>query len=63
MRYAQMDTPVGLLTLACSENGLSSVQFGARIPSDGVVDKAATQVFVDQLSEYFAARRTDFDFP
>src|SRR2546423_8791404 len=63
MRYAEMDTPVGLLTLACSENGLSSVQFGKKIPTDGIIDTAANQLFMDQLAEYFEAKRKTFDFP
>src|SRR5215475_7680673 len=63
MVYAIMDTPIGPLTLASKEEGLSSLQFGVKIPSDGTVDTPANQQFIAQLSEYFDGQRTAFDFP
>jgi O-6-methylguanine DNA methyltransferase len=63
MRYAVLDTPVGPLTLASTERGLSSLQFGTTIPSGAALDEVANSVFLDQVREYFQGRRTDFDFP
>jgi|SRR5437867_967773 len=63
MRYAVMNTPVGLLTLASTERGLASIHFGKSIPQRGVVDAASNRVFVQQIDEYFQALRTQFDLP
>ena len=63
MRYAVMNSPVGPLTVASSEKGLSSVHFGTTVPPGGIVDESANRPFLDQLSEYFQGRRTDFDLP
>ena len=63
MRYAMMNTPIGPLTLASTDRGLSSVSFGTKIPKDGIVDEQANAVFIQQLSEYFEGKRTQFDFP
>ena len=62
MRFAVMNSPLGPITLASSERGLSSVNFGITIPPHGIVDENANRVFIDQLSEYFERRRTTFDF-
>jgi methylated-DNA-[protein]-cysteine S-methyltransferase len=61
MRYAVMNTPLGPLTLGSTEKGLSAVNFGTQIPPGGIVDEAVNQPFIDQLSEYFQGRRTQFD--
>jgi methylated-DNA-[protein]-cysteine S-methyltransferase len=63
MRYATMDTPVGIMTLASSRKGLSSLEFGTKIPPDGIVDELANRLFICQLIEYFEGTRTTFDFP
>jgi methylated-DNA-[protein]-cysteine S-methyltransferase len=63
MRYAIMDTPVGPLTLASSKKGLSSLEFGTKVPPDGVVDESANGPFVHQLYQYFDRNRTVFDIP
>ncbi len=63
MRYAVMNTPVGELTLASSGKGLSAVHFGRNIPSDGIVDASANRPFMNQLSEYFEGKRTEFAIP
>ena len=63
MRYAMMDTPVGPLTLASTDKGLSSLNFGTTIPPDGIVDEPANRTFIQQLSEYFDGTRTHFDLP
>jgi methylated-DNA-[protein]-cysteine S-methyltransferase len=61
MRYAVINTPLGPLTLGSTEKGLSAVNFGRRIPPEGVVDEAVNRPFIDQLSEYFQGTRTHFD--
>lgn len=63
MRYVIMETPVGELTLASSEKGLSSVHFGRNVPADGIVDAEANQPFMNQLAQYFSGKRTRFDMP
>ncbi len=63
MRYAIMETPMGPLTLASSDKGLSAVRFGMTIPPDGIVDQSLNRPFVRQLSEYFQGRRTEFECP
>ena len=63
MRYAVVTTPLGLLTLASTAEGLSAVSFGAAIPPGGIVDEPANQAAIDQLSQYFQRSRTRFDLP
>lgn len=63
MRYAVIPTPVGPLTLASTEEGLSAVSFGATVPPDGVVDEQINHTAINQLSEYFEGTRTRFDLP
>ncbi len=58
-----MDTPIGKLTLVTTGKGLSAVSFGANIPPNGILDEQANRVYIDQLSEYFAGKRKDFDLP
>ena len=61
MRYALLDTPVGILTVASTEQGLSQIHFGDRIPANAVVDAAANHKANRQLSEYFQGRRKQFE--
>jgi methylated-DNA-[protein]-cysteine S-methyltransferase len=63
MHYAVIDTPLGPLTLASTEKGLASVRFGNQIPQDGIVDVASNRKYIQQIDEYFAGRRTRFEFP
>jgi methylated-DNA-[protein]-cysteine S-methyltransferase len=63
MQCSTMDTPMGKLTLVTTGKGLSAVSFGARIPPNGILDEQANRVYIDQLSEYFAGKRKDFDLP
>lgn len=64
---AQLDSPIGLLTLVASDDGLRKVLWadqaddaGDATPDDAhpVLAAAATQ-----LTEYFAGDRQDFDLP
>jgi len=61
MRFAVMNSPLGPLTVGSTDKGLSSVNFGTKIPSDGIVDENANRLFMNQLSEYFQGSRTEFD--
>ena len=63
MRYAVMSTPLGPLTLASSNKGLVSLQFGRSVPQGGIVDVHANRAFIEQIEEYFQGKRTRFDFP
>jgi methylated-DNA-[protein]-cysteine S-methyltransferase len=63
VHYAIMDSPLGSLTIASSDRGLVSVQFGLNMPADGVIDDAANRDAVEQLQEYFEGKRTHFDLP
>jgi methylated-DNA-[protein]-cysteine S-methyltransferase len=63
MRYSLMNSSIGLLTIASTENGLAAIHFGASIPTGATIDEAANRVYTEQLEEYFEGRRTQFDFP
>jgi methylated-DNA-[protein]-cysteine S-methyltransferase len=73
--YRTVDTPVGQLLLAATERGLVRVAY-AREGTDPVLERLAQEVSprilrvpgrldapARQLDEYFAGRRTGFDFP
>jgi|SRR5579884_3484433 len=62
MRYAIVDTPFGPVTLASSEKGLCSLEFGKKVPANAAIDNLSNRPYVKQLSEYFAGKRTTFDF-
>lgn len=59
---AIVDTPIGFLGLESSDGFLTLVEFGVEgpelEPTDPVLRKTA-----DQLAEYFAGDRTEFDLP
>ncbi|HKA58524.1 MAG TPA: hypothetical protein VKD28_07900, partial [Gemmatimonadales bacterium] len=64
MNLRRLVTPIGELTLTASETALTGVYFpgsrfgppaGTKAPS-AILDKAC-----DQLTEYFAGKRTTFD--
>jgi len=63
MRYAVMNTPLGALTVASTERGLASVDFGRRVPPGAITDTDANRAFMQQIEEYFQGSRTQFDFP
>lgn len=66
-----IDTPIGELTLVASTEGLRAVLWPdddpARVPLDVAVDdgdgNSHLRVAAEQLAEYFAGERTDFDVP
>src|SRR3954468_17449725 len=61
VHYAIMDSPMGSMTIASSERGLVSVQFGLNMPADGLIDDVANYKVAEQLQEYFEGKRTHFD--
>jgi methylated-DNA-[protein]-cysteine S-methyltransferase len=63
-----LPSPLGDLTVARSESGLTGVWFddhrgGARVPDGAPRDDTAFHDVRDQLEEYFAGARTTFDLP
>lgn len=62
--YFSYNSRVGLVTIAASDEGITSVQFGntpiadARCMSTPLTNDASTQI-----QEYFAGRRRSFDMP
>jgi methylated-DNA-[protein]-cysteine S-methyltransferase len=64
-----MDTPVGPVSLACSDTGLAGVSFRGRRPAAATsapgngAGSRLLRTARDQLAEYFAGRRRTFDLP
>lgn len=57
-----LDTPIGPLEVAATDEGLARVSFGGpELPDDG--PPAALAEIRRQLDEYFAGRREVFDLP
>lgn len=69
IRYTTIDSPVGPLLLAASDDGLHLIEFHesrhrvSRGPDWEVGDHALLRDAVRQLDEYFAGRRRAFDLP
>jgi methylated-DNA-[protein]-cysteine S-methyltransferase len=61
MRYAVMQSPLGVLTLASTDQGLTEVRFGDNVPQGGLLDSNANAEPLQQLLEYFHGERTCFD--
>lgn len=61
MLYAFMDSPLGRLTVACSERGVGFVHFGEQVGAGMVRDERANREAVRQLEEYFDGRRRKFE--
>ena len=67
-RYCHLESPVGLLLFAGSEDALEILSFpngrGARQPMPGwVEDKAPFRLAIRQMDAYFAGELTQFDLP
>jgi methylated-DNA-[protein]-cysteine S-methyltransferase len=61
-----MDTPVGPVSLTCSDNGLAGVSFrrpGGGGTGDGAAGSSLLRTARDQLAEYFSGQRRAFDLP
>jgi len=69
LAWATLGTPVGPLSVACSETGVSQVRFGGPpcpAPPAGDAPGPARELkdtARGQLSEYFSGRRRRFDLP
>ena len=63
VKYTRMKSPVGLLTLVSSDDGLESVRFGNAVPEGSVEDVDSELPGLVQLNEYFTGRRRTFDLP
>jgi len=63
MRYAVMTTPIGPITVGCTNKGLAAVQFGNQVPREGTLDEQANRMYTEQLNEYFNGSRVHFDLP
>ena len=63
MQYAVIDSPMGPLTVASTEKGIASIHFGNSLPAGIVADVSANRDTVDQLTEYFEGKRTQFELP
>jgi len=63
MHYAVMDSPFCSKTAASTGKGIASIHFGNSVPSGGLTDPSANHQTVEQLTEYFEGKRTQFDLP
>ncbi len=62
--FCYLDTPLGALRLVAGETGLTHIEFDGQHGRDGEEGiNTALNAAVNQLSEYFAGRRTQFDLP
>lgn len=74
-RYGRMDSPIGPLLIAVTDDGVCEIDFGRNHSThdfiraltargfDPVHDQQAIAPVVEQLSEYFQGRRNTFDVP
>ncbi|AZK44834.1 methylated-DNA--[protein]-cysteine S-methyltransferase [Paenibacillus lentus] len=76
LHYTEMDSPIGKLTLCASDQGLCHIEFGSFADKADFLEKWAERYYpgyrymradklltsaVEQLGDYFAARRQSFD--
>ena len=61
MHYAVMESPMGPVTIASTEKGIASIHFGNNVPEGAVADSSVNHHTVEQLTEYFQGKRTQFD--
>lgn len=64
MQYAVIHTPMGPLTVASTDKGIASIQFGKSVPDGAIAEESAARETVkQQLTEYFQGTRTRFELP
>jgi methylated-DNA-[protein]-cysteine S-methyltransferase len=65
MKYAQVDTPIGTLTVVAAETGIRRILWDGEAPPEGAVEGGSDilDAAVTQIQEYFAGARTTFDLP
>jgi methylated-DNA-[protein]-cysteine S-methyltransferase len=62
LKTVYIESPVGLLEIRCTEQGVRSVNFVEQRVYE-TAENAHTQLVVRQLTEYFAGKRKAFDMP
>ncbi|UXI03447.1 methylated-DNA--[protein]-cysteine S-methyltransferase [Photobacterium sp. TY1-4] len=62
MNNQHLDTPIGRLNIVANDEAVTAIEFDAD-PSVQQVPNAITRLCCEQLSDYFAGNRTDFDVP
>src|SRR5436305_461176 len=65
MNYIFMDAPIGKLLVAGDRSAVYQIRFPPASPELGWLEGATGPIdqAVEQLREYFAGRRTEFDLP
>jgi methylated-DNA-[protein]-cysteine S-methyltransferase len=65
MKYAQVDTPIGKLTVVAADTGIRRILWDGEAPPEGAVEGGSDilDAAVTQIREYFAGARTAFDLP
>jgi methylated-DNA-[protein]-cysteine S-methyltransferase len=65
MKYGQVETPIGRLTVVATEAGIRRILWDGELPPGDVVEgsSAVLDAGVRQIREYFAGARTAFDLP
>jgi len=65
MKYAQVETPIGTLTVVAADTGIRRIVWDGETPPDGAVEGTSDilDAAVCQIREYFAGARTTFDLP
>jgi methylated-DNA-[protein]-cysteine S-methyltransferase len=62
LEWADLDTPVGAVSVGCSAAGVAEVRFG-RPPANGGPAGELARAASGQLAEYFRGQRRTFDLP
>jgi len=65
MEYAQVDTPIGKLTVVAGGTGIRRILWDGEDPPEGAVEGTSDllDAAVTQIREYFAGARTAFELP
>lgn len=65
MNYAQVDTPIGRLSVVAAEAGIRRILWEGQALPDGAIEAGheTLDAAVSQIREYFAGARTCFDLP
>ena len=65
MKYAQVDTPIGKLTVVAADTGIRRILWDGETPPEGAFEGGSDvlDAAVTQIREYFAGARTTFDLP
>jgi methylated-DNA-[protein]-cysteine S-methyltransferase len=67
LHYSRIESPVGILLLAASEQGLVRLEFArggaGDLPESWTENREKMAPYVRELADYFAGERTEFSFP